>query len=206
LNDFSEFQKKSKPTQKQVDQVFQYMDRKNQGGINYSDFYKWAIKFNDDFKWKLIRNFFDSYSTEGENCLDSNDLSLFLEDLSKIYKIPKPNLLQVKNFFDSIDTDHSGKISYQEFVDWIESLEKKFKSKFDIKKLFNLFDDDGNGYLDEKELGHFLEDLLRRFNRPTPTDEQKHEMFKRLDSNNLGYITFDDFNEWYQEFMKLHQK
>ena len=118
LNDFSIYQKRGKPTEEQVNEIFEFLDRKKQGGISYSDFYKWAIKFNDDFKWKLIRNFFESYSKHGEDdqsnlSLNSNDLSLFLEDLSNIYKIPKPNLIQVKSFFDKIDKDHNGEINYE---------------------------------------------------------------------------------------------
>eukprot|EP01080_Neovahlkampfia_damariscottae_P003721 gene3721-6609_t len=211
LNDFSEYQKKGKPTEEQVNEIFEFLDKKKQGGISYSDFYKWAIKFNDDFKWKLIRNFFDNYSKHGDDetgnqGLNSNDLSLFLEDLSNAYKIPKPSLTQVKSFFDKIDKDHNGKINYEEFVEWINSLEKIFSKKFDVKKFFHLFDEDGDGTLDEQELGHFFDMLYHSYHQHVPSDEEKHKLFKKMDSNNSGDISFEEFNNWYQDFLKNDKK
>ena len=48
--------------------------------------------------------------------------------------------------------------------------------------------------------------LFHSYHHKVPTDEEKHQLFKEMDSNNSGDISFDEFNKWYQNFLQNDKK
>lgn len=186
-------------TEEQLKKFFNYLDSKNEGYLTFNDFARWAIKFTDQFKWKKVREFFNVYSHD-KKTLDRHDIHLFLDEISKTYKFPKPSVEELTLFFDKIDKDHNGKITYKEFHDWIENLEKGFKKEFNLRHLFDIFDEDGNGSLDEEEFNHFLDYLEKIYHIPL-SSEMRENLLARIDFNKNGFVSFDDFENFYKLFV-----
>lgn len=205
LDDWCESENKPMVDDTQLQKFLTYLDSTKKGVLTLQDFSRWAIKFSDSFKWKKIREFFTKYSHD-KKTLDHHDLHLFLDDLSKTYKLPKPSMEQISLFFDKIDTNHSGKISYQEFHDWIENLEKGFKKEFNVRQLFDLFDKDSNGHLDSEEFDNFLNYLVKVYHIPNPTEEQKEMFMNKIDKDKNGEIEFDEFEPFYNNLISKLKK
>lgn len=63
-----------------------------------------------------------------------------------------------------------------------------------IKKIFNQFDKNKNGYIDKSELNS----LSIALNDPlTPAELQ--DLFKNIDKDNSGRISWDEFIEYWNE-------
>lgn len=60
----------------------------------------------------FLRPFFRKYDVDGDEVMSLEELELLLRDMGE-----KPSKEQVKDIFDKVDTDHSGSISFSEFVE-----------------------------------------------------------------------------------------
>lgn len=97
------------------------------------------------------------------------------------------------------DLDHSGKINFTEFLIAIAtSTQGDAKNK--LRLAFQMYDIDHNGKIDKKEMEKIIiaiYDLLGEERRKGENDpkERVAAIFAKLDSNNNGYLTEDEFVE-----------
>jgi Ca2+-binding EF-hand superfamily protein len=205
MDDWADSKGIRKVTDHQLKGFMTYLDQTGKGGLTFSDFRRWAIKFSDEFKWKQIHEYFNQYAGNKDS-INQQDLVEFLKDLSETYKIPRPSIAQTHAFFEKIDKDHSGEISYKEFALWLYGLESDFKKDFNLREMFDLFDSDKNGVLDMEEWSHFLDYMSRVYGMYAPTEEEKQQYLDHVDVDHSGDINFDEFSNWYEKLKGLDKE
>lgn len=88
-----------------------------------------------------------------------------------------------------IDNDDSGKIEFNEFLKMMtSSLGSKSNEKEDIEKVFQMFSG--------KKKQITIEDLKKvaeNIGEHATSEEDLLKMIEKADSNNKGYVDFDDF-------------
>ena len=87
-----------------------------------------------------------------------------------------------------LDTDGSGAIDFEEFLDMMTARMSDKDTREDIDKVFRLFDDDKSGYISLKNLRRVAKELGE-----TMTEEELMEMIERADSDGDGNVTPEDF-------------
>ena len=87
-----------------------------------------------------------------------------------------------------LDTDGSGAIDFEEFLDMMTARMSDKDTREDIDKVFRLFDDDKSGYISLKNLRRVAKELGE-----TMTEEELMEMIERADSDGNGNVTPEDF-------------
>lgn len=134
--------------------------------------------------------------------------------------------------FDKLDIKHNGEITLQDFKKAIKTLnhpvgdnpelvEKVFQS-FDsnkdkvidfndfklyltttddqILRGFNIIDQDHDGKLTKEDFMHYLKKTLNL----SPSNNSLDNIFSRIDHNDNGYITYDEFREFLLLMPRLH--
>jgi len=174
-------------------------------GITFHEFKRLLSMNSPFFKWKMLQDFYDKYD-EDKNGLDTQEFEDFMMDMSQALNLPKPGLPEVKKFFDKVDKDHNGRISFQEFLGWIEMLETAFKSSFNPRILFLSFDFDKDGFLNLEEWGYFL-DAWRHYHQQQKlkvlTDKEKKDLFVKLDKHKKNKLSFSDVVNWLPTSLQL---
>lgn len=95
---------------------------------------------------------------------------------------------QVREILDQTDTDHSGTVSYPEFVNVMSSEGAAHISRGAVKKYFDVFDKDGSGYITTVEIRHTLTGLHQSL-----TDEEMNQIMNRYDVSGEGQINLAEF-------------
>ncbi|KJZ78820.1 hypothetical protein HIM_01593 [Hirsutella minnesotensis 3608] len=91
----------------------------------------------------------------------------------------------LKQILDEVDTNHDGKIQYQEFRTFVEQAERQ------LYYLFNTIDKDGNGKLDVNELQSAF-----RMAGLTVSNRRLSHFFNDMDENHDGYVSFDEWRNF----------
>lgn len=107
----------------------------------------------------------------------------------------------LNDLFKSMDKDHSRKIDYTEFKYGMRNLGLIDLSEAEIRNLFNEFDIKKDGKIDYKEFVTVL-------NPPLSANRQQviDRAFKKLDINNDGVLSIEDFRVVYMEQARKHPK
>lgn len=134
------------------------------------------------------------------NALDQdNDGSIsykeFENGLKKYDKETESLGIDISKLFDSIDTDHSKRIDYTEFI--AAAMDRKiFEDKNKILETFQLLDTDKDGKIAFDEFERILH-LHQGSNDKHFKDKQLYEIFKKefelFDSNKDGMIDYNEF-------------
>nr|CAI5829595.1 unnamed protein product [Callosobruchus analis] len=103
--------------------------------------------------------------------------------------------------FNTLDQDHSGLISFEDFVQNLSilsrgSLEEK------LQWAFSLYDINGDGYITREEMTDIVTaiyDLMGKMVEPSIEEctvkERVDRIFEKMDKNNDGVVTLDEFLE-----------
>ncbi|CAG9766905.1 unnamed protein product [Ceutorhynchus assimilis] len=103
--------------------------------------------------------------------------------------------------FNTLDQDHSGLISFEDFVQNLSilsrgSLEEK------LRWAFSLYDINGDGYITREEMTDIVSsvyDLMGKLAEPCIDDDTVKEkvdrIFQKMDKNQDGVVTLDEFLE-----------
>ncbi|XP_045465681.1 Kv channel-interacting protein 1-like isoform X2 [Harmonia axyridis] len=103
--------------------------------------------------------------------------------------------------FNTLDQDHSGLISFEDFVQNLSilsrgSLEEK------LRWAFTLYDINGDGYITREEMTDIVNavyDLMGKVSEPCVDDntvkEKVDRIFQKMDKNKDGVVTLDEFLE-----------
>lgn len=86
---------------------------------------------------------------------------------------------------EEVDTNHDGKMQFQEFCTFVRQAEKK------LLPLFRSIDKDGNGKLDMAELQSAF-----RASGLTVSNRKLSEFFNDMDRNHDGFISFDEWRNF----------
>jgi len=117
----------------------------------------------------------------------NNDKALYIDELTAVFK--KQGGLtdkEIQQFLKDADKNGNKKVEFDEFVTLIKA--KVDQTIKDLRVIFDSFDKDKSGALTKKELTDLLKEL------EVDTSSAKVETaFKKIDENNDGKITFDEF-------------
>ena len=102
-----------------------------------------------------------------------------------------------KLIFNAFDTKKTGEISFNDFVSGLSAISPRASTKEKARFVFNMFDLNKDGHIDRNELKQLLEISLGTNNAIQLLDSNIEKIidatFSKIDSNNDGMITFEDF-------------
>ena len=100
----------------------------------------------------------------------------------------EPKKEEIKKMIADIDTDGSGTIDFNEFLEMMTAKMSERDPMEEIIKAFRLFDDDETGKISFKNLKRVAKELGE-----TMTDAELLEMIERADNDQDGEINFEEF-------------
>lgn len=132
-----------------------------------------------------VKDAFDLFDGDRSGQIDITELKRALDNLG----IDVKNDTLTKMMHD-IDTDNSGTISFDEFMDMMTSKPPENDSKEELEKVFNLFlgDDVKADKINIKHLRRVARDMNEHL-----SDEEFNEMIIRADLDKDGEVDFDEF-------------
>ncbi|KAK4887091.1 hypothetical protein RN001_003362 [Aquatica leii] len=130
-----------------------------------------------------IREAFDLFDTEGVGKIDTKELKVAIRALGF-----EPKKEEIKKMIADIDTQGTGKLSFDEFLQLMSIKMAEKDSKEEILKAFRLFDDDDTGKISFKNLKRVAKELGENL-----TDEELQEMIDEADRDGDGEISQEEF-------------
>lgn len=95
---------------------------------------------------------------------------------------------QLHDLIAYMDRDGNGEVSFDEFLSAFADRFAKKLTRHEIHEVFDFFDKDNDGFIELKELKEALKSLGRSF-----PEQVIENMFKRVDEDSNGKITFEEF-------------
>lgn len=103
--------------------------------------------------------------------------------------------------FNTLDQDHSGLISFEDFVQGLSILSRGSLDE-KLRWTFSLYDINGDGFITREEMTDIVSaiyDLMGKIAEPSVDDDTVKDkvdrIFKKMDSNKDGVVTLDEFLE-----------
>lgn len=100
----------------------------------------------------------------------------------------EPKKEEIKKMIDEVDSEGTGKLSYENFLRLMTQKMTEKDSREEIMKAFRLFDDDETGRISFKNLKRVAKELGENL-----TDEELQEMIDEADCDGDGEINQDEF-------------
>ena len=133
---------------------------------------------------KQLQEIFNKYAGE-KGALDEESLQLLLKEKLEQY-IQKKQLIALMK---KIDTDGSGEIEFDEFIEFMRNLNKENELDEDaLKEVFKIFDRDEKGYLTPESVYHIFLALGEKIKL-----EDIINILKENDIDGDGNLNFEDF-------------
>ncbi|OWF37731.1 calmodulin-6-like [Mizuhopecten yessoensis] len=133
----------------------------------------------------LLRKVFDKFDTDETGALSAKELSEALA-ANKIYK----SIKEVEQIVKKRDTDGSGSLEFEEFLEVYEDLRKTAGNpQTELRKAFDTFDKDKNGVLSREE---FREIMMVKGTMKL-TEVQFDALMRMVDKNNDGKISPEEY-------------
>ena len=135
-----------------------------------------------------LKEVFDTFDYNGNGILSPNDLKNAL--ISYGYMVNKETVYDI---IAEYDEDESGGLSFKEFLRMITNSltnnpKKSMKEKNEIERVFRKYDPKNKGYIDldclKRMIAEFEEEV---------SDSDLKDIIKKIDSNQDGKISYDDF-------------
>ncbi|EFA02905.2 uncharacterized protein LOC660873 isoform X1 [Tribolium castaneum] len=130
-----------------------------------------------------IKEAFDLFDNEGSGKIDAKDLKVAIRALGF-----EPKKEEIKKMIADIDTQGTGKLSFDDFLQLMTMKMAEKDSKEEIMKAFRLFDDDETGKISFKNLKRVAKELGENL-----TDEELQEMIDEADRDGDGEINQEEF-------------
>ena len=164
LEEFKGFIHKSKPNEfvdKSIDEIFNKIDVHHKKKIDFHDL--------------------EVYLQEDEEL----NLEVVLYKLNKVFDDSKDSRIS-ETLFSKIDIDHSGSITYAEFMGFLQKQGIQLENK-EFQMLFKFFDKDSNGKIEKAEFNTQLKGLLSMFSHNNLKSFTGNDSFLRK-SDNFEYV------------------
>ena len=130
-----------------------------------------------------IRESFNLFDLDGSGTISPAELKAAMGSLGFESKN-----MTIHELLKKLDTDKSGDIDFNEFLEMMISATEKQDTKEDIMHVFHLFDQDGNGKITFSELRRVADELGEDV-----SDEEIRNMIAKADTNEDGAISKDEF-------------
>ena len=145
------------------------LDLDGSGCVEVEEFMPW---------WRTvgISKVFSLHDADASMSIDANELEGVMRDLGI-----QMSAAQRAEVMSQLDVDGSGTISFEEYLRWFDL--------HDIQSEFNKYDDDESGSINKKEFAKLVATLGVNLTRKEST-----YIFKKLDVDGSGVITFDEFH------------
>jgi len=134
-----------------------------------------------------LREVFVGFDLNGDGTISEVEFRQCMEQLGQTMTAE-----ECKEMVTTADKDGDGLIRFLEFVPMVKEAMKTCSLLDDeqtLRETFNMFDENKDGTVDRGELRKALATL----NHEVPTDKELDDMFKLVDLNGDGRITFDEF-------------
>lgn len=128
-----------------------------------------------------IRDAFSIFDKDGDGTISAAELGAVMRSLGM-----DPTPRDLERLMKAVDTDGSGVIEFQEFLDLMS--ENNEISEEDIMDAFRLFDKDGNGSINKTEIRYVVNSIGMRL-----SDEQIDDMIRVADKDGDGDISYVEF-------------
>ena len=133
---------------------------------------------------KQLQEIFNEYAGE-KGAIDENNLQLLIKEKLQQY-IQKR---QVIKLMKKIDTDGSGEIEFDEFIEFMRNLNEEDKLDQDaLKEVFKIFDRDEKGYLTPESVYYIFISIGERIKLKDIIN-----ILKEDDIDGDGNLNFEDF-------------
>lgn len=132
---------------------------------------------------KEIKEGFDMFDFDGAGYIDPKKLRIAMHEEG--FKAKQNTIYQM---ISDVDTDGSGSVNFEEFLDLMTSRIADRDTREDIAKVFRLYDSDNTGFISLKNLMKVANELGETMN-----EQELMEMIKRADTDGDSLIAFDDF-------------
>lgn len=130
-----------------------------------------------------IREAFNLFDSDGVGKIDTKELKVAFRALGF-----EPKKEEIKRMIAEVDTNSTGKLSYQEFLYLVSIKMAEKDCKDEILKAFRLFDDDETGKISFKNLKRVAKELGENL-----TDEELQEMIEEADRDGDGEVNQEEF-------------
>ena len=133
---------------------------------------------------KQLQEMFNKYAGD-KGALDEESLHLLIKEKLELYIQKK----QIIALMKKIDTDGSGEIEFDEFIEFMRSLNREDEMDEDaLKEVFKLFDRNEKGYLTTESVYHIFLALGEKIKLEDITT-----ILKENDIDGDGNLNFEDF-------------
>ena len=129
------------------------------------------------------REIFNLYDKDKDGTIDSRELGDIMRSLGTY-----PSYEEINEMLKEVDTDNSGKIDFEEFLELFNKKINELDTEEDYIEAFKTFDKDNSGLITAKNLVHVMASLGERI-----TEEEAEEMIKNADTDGDGTINFKEF-------------
>jgi calmodulin len=141
---------------------------------------------DDDFprdKHEECKEVFDLFDKDKDGAITQKEIADVLRTLGA-----NPTKEEIEMIFKETDTDNSGKIEFEEFMDLFKSKISFPGLEEDLIEAFRLFDREGSGTVSVQEFKHVMTTLGDAL-----TDEEAEELLRKADIDEKGLINYDEF-------------
>jgi len=141
-----------------------------------------TTKFTED-QIAEFKEAYEIFDKDGDGSISTKELGTVMRSLGQI--LTEDTLNQM---IEEVDIDKSGTIDFREFLGLMEKKLRENDTEDELLEAFRVFDRDGKGYISVKEYKYILassgENLM---------EEEIDNLVSQIDSNNDGYIDYEDF-------------
>ncbi|RUS75461.1 hypothetical protein EGW08_016784 [Elysia chlorotica] len=126
------------------------------------------------------------FDKNGDGVITTDELGSVMISLGQ-----RPSVFELKNFIRAVDTDKSGTVDFEEFVD-IFARKVTMDPEAELREVFKAFDRNNDGFITPDELYNVLGNLGEK----SSLTEAK-EMVREADKNGDGKVDYAEFKAIY---------
>ncbi|KAI5084225.1 hypothetical protein GOP47_0000394 [Adiantum capillus-veneris] len=164
-----------------ISSTFMFRTKKLKSLVGYQDLTEEELKNLHEYFRKICSNGAGATLSEFEEVLRAMEFRALLPLSRRIFEI--------------FDNDGSGTVDIREIVGGFSSL-RKCRGDEALKLCFQMYDTDGSGYISRDELASMFRALPEVYLPGDIAEPGKlDEMFERMDTNNDGRVSFEEFKD-----------
>ncbi|KAL5276839.1 hypothetical protein ACFFRR_002198 [Megaselia abdita] len=123
------------------------------------------------------------FDKDEDGTISLSELGVVMRSLGQ-----RPSELELRNMITEFDTDGSGSIEFNEFLQMMSKKMVGADGEFELKEAFKVFDKDNDGLISSSELRHVMMNLGERLSEADVDD-----MIKDADMDGDGMINYNEF-------------